>query len=99
MNLDTVAAAAKVATSAAFAAKTVTDGVADNTADITLTSVSGATVEAIIIWKDVDGGATQSGTNDRLICYLDSYTGLPLTPNGGNVTVAFPGDANKIFKL
>ncbi|MGW8180079.1 MAG: hypothetical protein ACWGQW_15160 [bacterium] len=79
--------------SAAFTAKTTTAGVAD-AADITFTSVSGATVEAIIIFQDTGTPAT-----DRLIAYIDTGTGLPVTPNGGDITVAWSDGANKIFKL
>ena len=79
--------------SAAFTAKTVTDGVAD-AADITFSSVSGSTVEAIIIFQD-----TGTASTDRLIAYIDTGTGLPVTPNGGDITVAWSDTANKIFKL
>jgi hypothetical protein len=31
--------------------------------------------------------------------YIDAATGLPLTPNGGDVTIQWDNGANKIFKL
>ena len=31
--------------------------------------------------------------------WLDSYTGLPVTPNGANINLAFPNDANRILKI
>jgi len=34
-----------------------------------------------------------------LLAFLDSVTGLPVTPNGGDITVAWDNGANKIFKL
>lgn len=92
-NLDDIAAGARIATSGALASKTVTAGVAD-AADVTFASVSGATVEAIVIYKD-----TGTESTSRLIAYIDTATGLPLTPNGGNVTIAFDNGTNKIFKL
>jgi hypothetical protein len=99
MNTDTVPSSAKVATSAALASKTVTDGVAD-AADVTLSSVSGASVEAIIIWKDGGGGGTSaSGTTDRLIAWIDTATGVPVTPNSGDITIQFDSGSNRIFKL
>lgn len=79
--------------SAAFSSKTTTAGVAD-AADITYTAVSGASVEAIVIYKDT--GVT---TTSPLIAYIDTATGLPVTPNGGDITVAWDNGANKIFKL
>lgn len=77
--------------SGAFASKTVTAGVAD-AADITFSTVSGNTVEAIIIFLD-----TGAAANDRLIAYIDTATGLPVTPNGGDINIAF--NASGIFKL
>lgn len=92
-NLDDVPAGARIATSAALSSKTVTDGVAD-AADVTFTAVSGATVEAIILYKDTGVESTS-----RLISYHDTGTGLPVTPNGGDITVQWDSGANKIFKL
>lgn len=92
-NLDDVPVGARIATSGALTGKTVTLGVADAD-DVTFTSVSGATVEAIVIYKDTGVESTS-----RLIAYIDTATGLPLTPNGGNVTVAWDSGASKIFKL
>lgn len=73
--------------------KTVTDGVAD-AADVTFTAVSGASVEALVIYKDTGSSATSN-----LIAYIDTATGLPVTPNGGDITVVWDNGANKIFKL
>lgn len=82
-----------VATSGNLTSKTVTDGVAD-AADVTFTAVTGATVEAIVLYKDTGVAGTS-----RLIAYIDTGTGLPVTPNGGDITVQFDNGANKIFKL
>lgn len=91
--LSDISAGARIATSGNFASKTSTDGVAD-AADVTLTAVSGASVESIVIYQD-SGVASTS----RLIAFIDVATGLPLTPNGGDVTVVWDNGANKIFKL
>lgn len=83
-----------VATSANLGSKTSTLGVAD-AADVVFTAVSGSSVEAIVIWKDTG----VSGTSP-LIAYIDSASaGLPVTPNGGNITITWDSGANKIFKL
>lgn len=84
-----------VATSAAgLAGKTVTAGVA-NASALTFTAVTGASVEAIVIYKDTG----VSGTS-RLIAYIDTASsGLPVTPNGGDITITWDTGANKIFKL
>jgi hypothetical protein len=98
MNLDTVLAAAKVAT----ATLTLIDaalGVCD-AVDALFSSVTGDQSEALIIWKDGGGGGTsQSGTTDLLIAYIDNSTGLPITPNGADINFVFDSGANKIFKL
>ncbi|MGZ6587111.1 MAG: hypothetical protein ACXVHX_22710 [Solirubrobacteraceae bacterium] len=82
-----------VATSGALSSKTVTAGVAD-AADVTFSAVSGSSVEAVILYKD-----TGTSTTSRLIAYIDTATGLPVTPNGGDITVAWDNGSNKIFKL
>lgn len=80
--------------SGAFANKTYTDGVFDAD-DVTVSTVSGATVESVNIWQDTAGASSA----DPLIAYIDTATGLPVTPNGGDITVAWDSGSNKIFKL
>lgn len=92
-NLDDIPGAAIVATSGALGSKTVTAGVAD-AADITFTAVSGDVSEALVIYKDTGVASTS-----RLIAYIDTATGLPVTPNGGDISVAWSNGASKIFKL
>lgn len=72
---------------------TVAAGVFDNTVDPApaFSTVSGATVEGLMFYKD-----TGTPTTSDLICYFDTGTGLPLTPNGGDVNVTF--SASGIFK-
>jgi len=91
-NLSDISTAT-IATSGAFTSPTVTGGVAD-AADVTVTAVSGAQFESINIFKDTGSSATS-----RLIAFIDTATGLPLTPNGGDITVSWDNGANKIFKL
>jgi len=90
--LSSVAAGARVAYQA-LASKTAVDGVAD-AADTVLSSVSGDPCEALILcmWSGVD-------TSSPLIAYIDTATGLPVIPNGGDITVTWDNGANKIFKL
>lgn len=82
-----------VATSAALSSKTVAAGVAD-AADVTISAVSGSQVTRIVIFKDTGSAATS-----RLIASIDTATGLPVTPNGGDIIVAWDSGANRIFKL
>lgn len=92
-NLDDIAGAAIVATSGNLAGKTVTNGVCDAN-DVTFAAVVGDVCEYVIIYKDSGAAATS-----RLICCIDTATGIPVTPNGGNITVTWDNGANKIFKL
>lgn len=87
------AGAARVATSSALGSKTTTAGVAD-AADVTLSSVTGDVSESIDIYQHTGTEATS-----LLIANIDTATGLPVTPNGGNITVQWDSGANKIFKL
>jgi hypothetical protein len=72
---------------------TVATGVAD-AADLTpaFTAVSGASVESLSLLKD-----TGTTSTSDLIAYWDTATGLPLTPNGGDVNVSF--NASGIYKI
>jgi hypothetical protein len=92
-NLDDIPSVARVATSAALSSKTSTNGVAD-AADVTLSSVTGDPSELIILYKD-----TGTESTSKLICAIDTATGLPVTPGGGNITITWDNGANKIFKL
>lgn len=91
--LSDIPSGARISTSGNLSSKTATSGVAD-AADITFTSVSGATVEALVLYKD-----TGTASTSRLIAYVDTGSGLPFTPNGGDLSTAFDNGANKIFKL
>lgn len=82
-----------VSTSGSFSGKTFASGVADAD-DVTFAAVSGATVEALVIFKDTGVAATS-----RLIAVIDTATGLALTPNGADAVMRWDNGANKIFKL
>ena len=72
------------------------DGVCDAD-DVTITAVPGAAgvCDYICIFKD-DGVADASSP---LLALIDTATGLPVTPNGGDITIQWDAGANKIFKL
>lgn len=86
------AQAGVVAGPVALAGKAVTSGAADGN-DVTFSTVSGATIEAIIIYKNVTNPA-----DSPLIAWIDTATGLPITPNGGDIIVTWDNGPNKIFK-
>jgi hypothetical protein len=72
---------------------TLTNGTVDG-GDCTFTAVSGASVEALVLYRKNAG----ANTTWRLVAYIDTgVTGLPVTPNGGNITVTW--NASGIFTL
>lgn len=91
--LNDIPGAARVAVSAPLTGKTVANGVADAD-DFTFPAVSGDPAEALVVFQDTGVEGTS-----RLIAYIDTATGLPVTPNGGNINVAWDDGVNKIFKL
>ena len=91
--LSDIAVGGRVATSGNLTGKTTTAGVAD-ASDVTLTAVTGDPSEALVIYKDTGSAATSP-----LIAYIDTATGLPVTPNGGNINIVWDNGANRIFKL
>ena len=75
------------------ATKSYTNGVFDG-ADVTFPSVTGNSVEALVIYRKNAG----ANTTWRLVAYIDTgVTGLPVTPNGGSIAVAW--NASGIFSL
>lgn len=81
-----------VGTPQTIANTTVVNGLFDGD-DVTFTAVSGSSVEALIIYVDTGVSSTSP-----LIAYIDtSVTGLPVTPNGGDISIAW--NASGIFQL
>jgi hypothetical protein len=77
--------AAVVGTPVELGTKTYTNGVLD-AADIAFTAVSGSSVEALVLYIKNAG----ANTTWRLFAYLDTnITNLPVTPNGGDINVAW----------
>lgn len=91
--LSDVSATARIAGPVTLTSKSTTGGACD-AADLTFTSVSGASIETIILYKDTGVEGTSP-----LIAYIDTATGLPITPNGGDIIVTWDNGPNKIFKL
>lgn len=79
-----------VGTPVQLTSPTVTAGVFD-AADTVISSVTGATVEAIVLYKY---NATASLA--QLLAYID---GISVTPNGNDITITWDSGANKIFKV
>lgn len=90
--IDDVPAGARVAT-ATLGTKAVTGG-AFSAPNVTFSSVTGDPSEALVIWMD-----TETEGTSPLIMYIDTATGLGVTPNGGDITVTWDTGTNKIFKI
>ncbi len=95
--IDDILSAARVpaiASCPALASKTVGTlgaGVFD-AADTVFSGLAGDQSESLILFRDTGSEATSN-----LICRWDTITGLPLTPNGGDVTVIW--NASGIFQF
>jgi hypothetical protein len=82
----------RVGTDQTIGSKTFTNGVFDGD-DVTFPAVTGNSVEALAIYIDTGVAGTS-----RLVAFLDTgITGLPVTPNGGDITVTW--NASGIFAL
>ena len=92
-NVSDVGSGNIVARSSAFTSKTETAGVFD-AADITFPAVTGSVSPYIVLYVD-----TGTDSTSRLMGIIDTATGLPVTPNGGDISVTWDNGVNKIFKL
>ena len=81
-----------VGTAQTLGSKTVTNGLFD-AADVSFTGLTGNSAEAIVIYIDTGTAGTS-----RLVAFFDTgVTGLPVTPNGGDVNIVW--NASGIFQL
>jgi len=82
-DLADIIAGARIAVSATITSPTVgvvAAGTFDH-ANVTFTAVTGASVESLTYYKH-----TGTDSTSPLIANIDSATGLPVTPNGGDIT-------------
>lgn len=89
------------ATSAALTSIDVTNGVLD-AADVTFTTpATDANQHSLLIFQSsaVTGGADVAASSQRVIAWVDTGTGVPIIPAGGDITVVWDSGANKIFSL
>lgn len=93
-SLADVSVSARIAGPVTLANCTIqTNGAADAD-DVTFTAVSGDSIEALVLYQiGVDDA------NSPLIAYIDTATGLPITPNGGDIIVTWDNGTNRIFRL
>lgn len=89
--LSDISQSARIAGPVTLTSKTTTGGAAD-AADVTFTSVTGPSIEAIVIYSD-----TGTESTSPLIAWIDTATGLPITPNGGDIIVTWDSFALESF--
>lgn len=87
-------------TTAALSSVTVSAGVF-NAANTTASTTASASNHGILIYQSsaVTGGADVAASAQRLICYLDTGTGLPLQPGTGTAAINWDTGTNKILKI
>lgn len=84
--------ASVVGTPQILGTKTFTNGVFD-AADVNFTAVTGSQVVSLVVYVDTGSAATSP-----LVAFIDtSVTNLPVTPNGGDITITW--NASGIFAL
>lgn len=91
--LDDIPVGERVSTSANLTGKNNTLGTLDAD-DVTFTTVAGDESEALVIIKWTGNEATSP-----LLAYIDTATGLPISPNGGDIVIQWDNGANKIMTI
>ena len=93
--LDAITAGAREFQSGNLGTKTSTLGTAD-AADLApaFTSATGDQFESITVYVDSGSAATS-----ELLVNIDTATGLPLTPDGGNIDITWSSAADRIFTV
>lgn len=82
-----------IAQSGTFSSTTATLGTA-NAANETVSSVTGSPFSYVTLYAFIT-----NNNSSPLILNIDTATGLPCTPNGGNIVVQWDTGTNKIFTL
>ena len=91
--LSDIGTSARVATSGPLTGKALVSGAIDCN-DVVFSGVTGASVEAVVLFKDTGVPETSP-----LVAYFDTGTGLPITPNSGDINLAWDNGPNRVIKL
>jgi hypothetical protein len=92
--LGDIPVGSRITSSVGLTANSVQSNGAADADDVTFTAVSGDSIETLVIYKFVTNDA-----DSPLIAYIDTATGLPITPNGGDIIVTWDNGTNRIFRL
>lgn len=87
-------------TSGALQSVTVSGGVL-NASNTSLSTTASASNHGILVYQSsaVTGGADVAASAQRLICYDDTGTGLPIQPGTGTVAINWDTGTAKILKI
>ena len=91
--LDDIASGARIGTPATLGSKTVSTAGVFDAADTTISAVTGDQAEAILIYKFV----TNDADSVPMLVIAGASSGLPVTPNGGDINITWP--AAGIWKM
>lgn len=89
--LSDIPSGGRIVTTPDLVSGTLTNGVYDAD-DVTLSSVTGASISSLVIYKWTGSAATS-----RLVVRYDDFSGFPFSPTGGSVIIIWPNTANKII--
>ena len=96
-SLADIPASARIGTAMALTNASFTDAVFDAD-DVNITNSSSTQVGALVIF--MEGGASPGVESESwLLLYIDTATGLPYSPGGIDIPVAWSNGASKIFKI
>lgn len=99
--LDATGAGASLVSTVTLTGRSGGSGTANASNPTFLAVAAGAACTSMLIYQAsaVSGGADVASSLQRLIGYIDNATNLPVTPNGGDISVGWDSGANKIFTL
>lgn len=98
---EVAGAGGTVVATATLGSLTNTNGVADAADTVWPAVPEGAAIPHVIIYQAsaVTGGSDVAASAQRLIALIDSAPGLPILPNGQDVTSSWSPGADRIFRL
>lgn len=89
-------------TPVALASCTATNGILDAASPTTFTTpAANGNDHSLLIYQAsaVAGGADVAASAQRVIAWIDTFTGSPVQPNGANIAITWDSGTNRIVHL